>query len=139
MAYGVSAQGQITLTHKDRLARDGSTGARRFSSTTERETTMKTILATALVAAAAMFAALPASARDQGIINQAGPYEATPKFYMHPAHFFWSSEAPHQNGQHPAVLVKRSEMPVTAPAGMPSHPALTPRTHTILAKGPKQH
>jgi hypothetical protein len=99
---------------------------------------MKTILAAALIAAA-MFAALPAAARDQGIINQAGPYEATPKFYMHPAHFFWSSEAPHQNGQHPAVLVKRGAAPVTAPVEMPSHPALEPHTHTILAKAPKQH
>lgn len=97
---------------------------------------MKTILATALVAAV-MFAALPATARDQGIINQAGPYEATPKFYLHPAHFFWSSEAPHHNSQHPAVLVKRGEVPVTAATeAMPSHPALAPRSRTMLAKAP---
>lgn len=100
---------------------------------------MKTILATALVAAGVL-AALPAAARDQGVINQAGPYEATPKFYMHPAHFFWSSEAPHQNQQHPAVLVKRGEVPVTAPiTAMPSHPALAPRPRTMLAKAPTPH
>ena len=29
-----------------------------------------------------------ASAGETGIINQAGPYEATMKFYLHPAHGF---------------------------------------------------
>jgi hypothetical protein len=97
---------------------------------------MKTILV-ATLAATALLPAHPAAARDQGIINQAGPYEATGKFYMHPAHYFWSSEAPHRNGQHPAVLVKRNGNQESAPvATMPSHPALARRVHVVLAKAP---
>jgi hypothetical protein len=97
---------------------------------------MKTILA-ATLAATALLSAHPAAARDQGIINQAGPYEATGKFYMHPAHFFWSSEAPHRNGQHPAVLVKRHDSQESAPtATMPSHPALARRVTEGAGKAP---
>ena len=96
---------------------------------------MKTIAAATLLAAA-MLTAHPAVARDQGVINQPGPYEATTKFYMHPAHFFWSSEAPHHNGQHPAVLVKQHDSLESAPSTMPTHPALQPRPRTILAKAP---
>jgi len=97
---------------------------------------MKTILA-ALLAATATLAPGLACARDQGTINQAGPYEATNKFYTHPAHFFWSTTAPHQNSQHPAVLVKLRYAD-TAPqtTSMPSHPALAGRQHTVLAKAP---
>lgn len=43
-----------------------------------------------------MFSAT-ASAGETGIINQAGPYEATMRFYLHPAHGFpGKAEAPEQ-------------------------------------------
>ena len=44
----------------------------------------KLIVAVAVV----MLAAGTASAGETGTINQAGPYEATMKFYLHPAHGF---------------------------------------------------
>ena len=43
------------------------------------------------IALAALFVLLSpgaASAGETGIINQAGPYEATMNFYLHPAHGF---------------------------------------------------
>jgi hypothetical protein len=99
---------------------------------------MKTILA-ALFAATATLATGLAGAHDQGIINQAGPYEATIKFYTHPAHFFWSSTALHQNGQHPAVLIKlREASSASQTDSLPGHPALARRQHTVLAKAPAQ-
>lgn len=95
---------------------------------------MKTVIA--LMFAAALSSINLANAGDQGVINQAGPYEANTKFYMHPAHFYWSSEAPHHNGQHPAVLVKRGDADMTAPfTSMPRHPALEPRS-VLLANAP---
>ena len=84
-------------------------------------------------AAACAFAALTAmcvfqsaDARDTGTINQAGMYEQTMKFYPHPAHLYWSSEAPRPMSQHPAALVKQKPaaddvaMTTTGP-----HPGLT--------------
>jgi hypothetical protein len=53
-------------------------------------------LLTLAAALTALCAAQPALSRDTGTINQAGPYEQTMRFYLHPAHFFWSSEAPRQ-------------------------------------------
>jgi len=44
----------------------------------------KLLLAGALMA----LAAGTATAGETGIINQAGPYEATMQFYLHPAHGF---------------------------------------------------
>jgi hypothetical protein len=46
---------------------------------------MKTLL---LAGALTMLMAGPAAAAEQGTINQAGPYEATMQFYLHPAHGF---------------------------------------------------
>lgn len=40
------------------------------------------------VAAVMLLVAGTASARETGIINQAGPYEAQMRFYLHPAHGF---------------------------------------------------
>jgi hypothetical protein len=51
-------------------------------------------LLTIAAALIAVCAAQPALSRDTGKINQAGAYEQTMKFYLHPAHFFWHSEAP---------------------------------------------
>ena len=114
----------------------GSAGPCKRSKTTEWGTTMKTILAALLAATAALAPSL-ACARDQGTINQAGPYEATNKFYTHPAHFFWSTTAPHQNGEHPAVVAKRRYADTAALiSSMPGHPALARRQHTILAEAP---
>lgn len=42
----------------------------------------------ALTAVLIFFFAGAASAGETGIINQSGPYEATMKFYPHPAHGF---------------------------------------------------
>ena len=75
-----------------------------------------------------VFATGSAYAGETGTINQAGPYEQTMKFYMHPAHFFWSSEP--RLGEHPTVLVKqratREAGSATAPV-TPAHPALIAR------------
>jgi hypothetical protein len=48
-----------------------------------------------------------ASAGEQGVINQAGDYERSMRFYLHPAHGFPTS-GEERPGQHPAVIVKRS-------------------------------
>ena len=81
------------------------------------------------LAGLALFAAGNAYAGDTGTINQAGVYEQTMKFYMHPAHYFWSSE-PLRLGEHPAVLVKERAMREAAHAAAPVvrvHPALIAR------------
>jgi hypothetical protein len=41
-----------------------------------------------LLAGVLMAVCAGVDARDQGVINQAGPYEATMRFYLHPAHGF---------------------------------------------------
>jgi len=41
-----------------------------------------------LIAGAFMVLSSAATAGETGIINQAGPYEATMRFYLHPAHGF---------------------------------------------------
>ena len=43
---------------------------------------------TVLAAIFLLLSAGTAAARDTGIINQIGPYEATMRFYLHPAHGF---------------------------------------------------
>lgn len=83
-------------------------------------------------AATLMFACLTtvAFAGEHGIINQANPLDQTLRFYMHPAHFFLSSEAPHSFAEHPAVLVKRSieaQDKVTPSRTLVTHPALAGR------------
>src|SRR5262249_43467868 len=45
----------------------------------------------ALIAVLILLSAGAASAGETGIINQSGPYEATMKFYGHPAHGFSGS------------------------------------------------
>jgi len=81
------------------------------------------------LAALVLFAAGDALARDTGTINQAGTYEQTLKFYMHPAHFFFGAEQS-QLGQHPAVLVKQRAAREASQAETPAvriHPALIAR------------
>ena len=73
--------------------------------------------------------AASAFAGEQGIINQANALDVTMRFYMHPAHLYLSSEAPHSYGEHPAILVKRQEAEANAgelPIIRP-HPALLRR------------
>jgi hypothetical protein len=85
---------------------------------------MKTAMS---LAGFALIAAGSACAGDTGIINQAGTYEQTLKFYMHPAHLF-VIEQPGLS-QHPAVLVKERanhQAAQTAPA-IRVHPALIAR------------
>lgn len=41
-----------------------------------------------LIAGVFMMLSTAASAGETGVINQAGPYEATMRFYLHPAHGF---------------------------------------------------
>ena len=80
------------------------------------------------LAGLALIAAGSAYAGETGTINQAGMYEQTLKFYMHPAHFFFSSEP--KLGEHPAVLVKEREAREAARAAAPAvriHPALIAR------------
>ena len=62
-------------------------------------------------------------------LAQANPLDHTMRFYLHPAHLYLSSEAPHALGEHPAVLVKRSEAQrnrIARPSLRP-HPALLGR------------
>jgi hypothetical protein len=83
-------------------------------------------VACAFAALTAMCVSHPADARDTGIINQAGVYEQTMKFYLHPAHLYWSSEAPQPMSQHPAVLVKQKPpADDTAMTAIWPHPGLT--------------
>ena len=52
-----------------------------------------------LIAGAFMVLSAAASAGETGIINQAGPYEATMRFYLHPAHGFpGKAETTEQSG-----------------------------------------
>ena len=50
---------------------------------------MKTLI---IAAALLALAAGHATAGETGTINQAGPYEATMRFYLHPAHGFPGAE-----------------------------------------------
>jgi hypothetical protein len=79
------------------------------------------------LAGLALIAAGSACAGDTGIINQAGTYEQTLKFYLHPAHLFVIQQP--ALGQHPAVVVKQRANQEAARA-MPAvrvHPALMAR------------
>jgi len=79
------------------------------------------------LAGLALIAAGNVCAGDTGIINQAGPYEQTLKFYMHPAHLFVIDQP--RLSQHPAVMVKERgnhEAAQAAPA-VRIHPALIVR------------
>lgn len=77
-----------------------------------------------ILASTLLFAGLTAYAfaGEQGTINQANPLDETMRFYLHPAHLYLSSEAPHPLGEHPAVLVKRSEAQNEGPAVATIHP-----------------
>ena len=79
------------------------------------------------LAALVLFAAGDALARDTGTINQAGTYEQTLKFYMHPAHLFIIDQP--RLSQHPAVLVKERANQEAAQAAPPVriHPSLIVR------------
>lgn len=83
--------------------------------------------ACAIAALTALCAFQPAVARDTGTINQTSVYEQTLRFYLHPAHFFWSSVARQPLSQQPAVLVQRHPalMNDLATATLRLHPALT--------------
>jgi hypothetical protein len=111
-----------------------------FLSTTEITMKTRSILATAL-----LFTCLASSAfaRDQGIINQANPLDCTMRFYMHPAHLYLSSEAPHSFGEHPAVAAKRSDAQVdgTAQPTTRPHPATLGRRGQSpkVAQTPREH
>ena len=85
---------------------------------------MKTALS---LAGFALIAAGSACAGDTGIINQAGTYEQTLKFYMHPAHLFIIDQP--RLSQHPAVLVKQRANQEAAQAASPVriHPSLIVR------------
>ena len=89
------------------------------------------LLAAALVSA---FAASTSQAADTGTINQAGVYEQTMRFCLHPAHGF--SRDVNNNGDHPAVLVFRRDATAAEPAVVTihTHPAVEPRSaQSILA------
>jgi len=91
------------------------------------------VLAAAVLSA---IAAHPALARETGVINQAGMYEQTMRFYLHPAHGFSHGLVVHSNGEHPAVIVNRRDV-ASADVGMVTirmHPAMLPREpNTLLA------
>lgn len=93
-----------------------------------------------IILAAAVVSALGAQAAvagETGTINQAGVYEQTMHFYLHPAHGFSHGLALNTNGEHPAVIVHRRDADVGEPAVVTIHlhPALLPRGQqtTILA------
>ena len=81
---------------------------------------MKTALS---LAGLVLIAAGSARAADTGIINQAGTYEQTLKFYMHPAHLFVIDQP--SLSQHPAVMVKERANQSAPPVRI--HPALIVR------------
>jgi hypothetical protein len=81
------------------------------------------------LAVLALLAASTAFGRETGIINQAGPYEQTLKFFLHPAHLYLSGQAP-RLGEHPAVQVKARasrEVALDAAPAVRIHPALVVR------------
>ena len=89
------------------------------------------LLAATLVSA---FAAATAQAAETGKLNQAGVYEQTMRFYLHPAHGF--SRDLYNNGDHPAVIVFRRDTTGAEPAVVTihTHPAIEPRgAQSILA------
>ncbi len=90
-----------------------------------------------ILATIALIAAGNACARDPQIINQAGMYEQTLKFYLHPAYSVDTADSPRQLGKHPAVLVKEREArqaAQAAPSAQRVHPVLTLREpHASLA------
>ena len=55
----------------------------------------------------------PACAGESGTINQAGPYEATMQFYLHPAHGFTDGSDPTQQ---PTFVADNHEAKVKGPA-----------------------
>ena len=72
----------------------------------------------AIVALSFAFAAANAQARETGIINQAGPYEATMHFYLHPAHGFDAvAEAATQQS---TAIAKQEPTTTTMPAPQPA-------------------
>jgi hypothetical protein len=64
----------------------------------------------------------PTFAADKGVINQAGVYESTMKFYLHPAHGF-PGVGPRND--HPAVIIAKRQSPSALVATLHSykHPA----------------
>ena len=94
------------------------------------------------VAAALLFSCFTASAfaGQHGVINQANPLDQTMRFYMHPAHLYLSSQAPHPLGEHPAVLVKRAEakMNRTGPLSIRPHPAVNRYGDRLARAGQSQ-
>lgn len=93
-----------------------------------------------ILAAASLCAATSALAREPQIINQAGVYEDTMKFYLHPAHLYLGNEAPHPMNQHPAVLVKsQGQINDAAMATILLHPALDRRMTVQAQLGQAHH
>ncbi len=70
---------------------------------------MKNITLATLILALAVGTA---SAAETGVINQAGPYEATMQFYLHPAHGFADASEATQ----PPTLVAHQETQAKTPA-----------------------
>ncbi|HSF47272.1 MAG TPA: hypothetical protein VLA73_02800 [Burkholderiales bacterium] len=72
----------------------------------------KHLIASAVVLSFLSFMAGPPAVADSGraqsVMNQSGVYESTLQFFLHPARLEWSSTAPSQLGEHPAVLVSRN-------------------------------
>lgn len=89
-------------------------------------------LSTIAAALTVLCAAQPALSRDPGTINQAGAYEQAMKFYLHPAHFFWSSVAPHReaamSAQHEPGLKNEAALMTLQP-----HPAERTRPYRVVA------
>lgn len=84
----------------------------------------------------AILTAAPAAARDQGIINQAGPYERSMAIYLHPAGYFFEAQtvpaAVQANAEHPALLVKQQAVMRNVEVALPSHPAMATGAHHAL-------
>ena len=82
------------------------------------------LITTAALSAIAFASAVPA--RDNGTINQRGPYEATMQFYLHPALGYQQGSARIDN--HPGVLAhEAAARQPAATASVGSHPALAAR------------
>jgi hypothetical protein len=96
-----------------------------------------------LIAGVFMVLSATASAGETGVINQAGPYEATMRFYLHPAHGFPGKAETTEQGIAAADAKEKTGVPPSAEAeGRPQASAQTSKTRRsqlrqVAARDPK--
>src|SRR5262249_17502683 len=96
-----------------------------------------------LIAGVFMMLSTTASAGETGVINQAGPYEATMRFYLHPAHGFpGKAETTDQGAAVADAKEKADSQPSAKAEGRLQASAKTPKTRPyqlrqVAARDPK--